>query len=337
VLKAKRIHLPISDNATHPGLALARYLEQQDDPESKAALLGAVAESAPNVVYQLAFDRWQKALATLGCKTEEISIHDRLIVGLGAESVLETAITLHHTYGMPYIPGTALKGLARHYFQREIARTLSPEEQSQYITVLFGEQVNAGYITYFDAWYVPGECPLRQDVMTVHHREYYSTHGEKAPTDFDDPNPIGFLSARGTYLLAVKGPNVEWMSFTLKLLKKALADYGAGGKTSSGYGRIDVKEAAGHQEIKAGAAPATPDPPISVLIRSLQAMRNVKAEIDGFSNRWRQLADGAEKLEAARIMQRRLEQAGCLKDERWCAKPWVQAVLAYVREHAGSG
>jgi len=322
----------------HPGLALTRYLPQQDDPASKADLLKAVAASPPNAAYRLAFTRWKEVLKALGCTTVELPVRDRLLVGLGAESVLETAITLHHTYGMPYIPGSALKGLARHYFRQLVESRPDAERMKQHEDILFGDPQSAGYITYFDAWYVPksGECPLCRDVMTVHHRNYYSSKGENPPTDFDDPNPIGFLSARGTYLLAVKGEYPEWTAFALELLKQALADYGAGGKTSSGYGRIDVKEAAGHQEIKAGAAPATPDPPISVLIRSLQAMRNVKADIDGFSNRWMQLADGAEKLEAARIMQRHLEKAGCLKDEKWRAKPWVQAILSYVSEHAGS-
>ena len=37
----------------------------------------------------------------------------RMVVGLGAENVHETSMTLHHIYGIPYIPGSALKGIAR--------------------------------------------------------------------------------------------------------------------------------------------------------------------------------------------------------------------------------
>ena len=37
----------------------------------------------------------------------------RLIVGLGAAHALETSITLHHTYGIPYIPGSSFKGAVR--------------------------------------------------------------------------------------------------------------------------------------------------------------------------------------------------------------------------------
>lgn len=37
----------------------------------------------------------------------------RFIVGLGAENVHEASMTLHHIYGIPYIPGSALKGISR--------------------------------------------------------------------------------------------------------------------------------------------------------------------------------------------------------------------------------
>ncbi len=43
-----------------------------------------------------------------------LKTRSRLIVGLGDESVYETSIRLLRNYGMPYIPGSALKGIARH-------------------------------------------------------------------------------------------------------------------------------------------------------------------------------------------------------------------------------
>jgi CRISPR-associated protein Cmr6 len=48
----------------------------------------------------------------------------RVVVGLGAESVLETSIRLHRVYGFPIIPGSALKGLARGYGLWNIATGL---------------------------------------------------------------------------------------------------------------------------------------------------------------------------------------------------------------------
>ncbi len=37
----------------------------------------------------------------------------RMALGLGNESVYETSITLHHIYGIPYIPASAIKGVVR--------------------------------------------------------------------------------------------------------------------------------------------------------------------------------------------------------------------------------
>ena len=39
----------------------------------------------------------------------------RLAVGLGNPSVYETSMTLHHIYGIPYLPGSAIKGVTRSY------------------------------------------------------------------------------------------------------------------------------------------------------------------------------------------------------------------------------
>lgn len=48
----------------------------------------------------------------------------RVVVGLGAESVLETSIRLHRVYGFPILPGSALKGLARSYALWQVADEL---------------------------------------------------------------------------------------------------------------------------------------------------------------------------------------------------------------------
>ncbi|MCL4880528.1 MAG: type III-B CRISPR module RAMP protein Cmr6 [Anaerolineae bacterium] len=48
----------------------------------------------------------------------------RLVVGLGGESVLETSLTLQFITGLPIIPGSALKGLCRHYALFTLAEKL---------------------------------------------------------------------------------------------------------------------------------------------------------------------------------------------------------------------
>ena len=44
----------------------------------------------------------------------------RMVIGLGSPHVHETAMTWHHTWSIPYIPGSALKGVARSWFIQQL-------------------------------------------------------------------------------------------------------------------------------------------------------------------------------------------------------------------------
>ena len=265
----------------HPGLLLDRGLAQsgkaQGTKNPRQDMLRRAADSRPNDLYRLAYARWETALRRRSdADVDFMEVQGGLIVGLGSASVLEAGITLQRTYGMPVIPGSALKGLARHYAEQVLARSGSALAAGLAVggdthAVLFGHQKSAAYVTYYDAWYVPGsapnDCPLCQDVITVHHPHYYTgAEGKRrAPWDFDDPNPVGFVSARGRFLVAVEAPDPAWSRFALELLRRALADYGAGGKTSSGYGRLttqrQARDTSAEGVVAAQATPAaTPAP-----------------------------------------------------------------------------
>ncbi len=74
--------------------------------------------------------RWEAALEEYRAKGYSVSkvrlaAASRVVVGLGSESVLETGIRLHHLYGFPIVPGSALKGLARSYALWQVAKALS--------------------------------------------------------------------------------------------------------------------------------------------------------------------------------------------------------------------
>jgi CRISPR-associated protein Cmr6 len=113
------------------------------------------------------------------------------------------------------------------------------EGGSHYRTI-FGTTDDSGHVVFHDSWSYPGSKGLVMDVMTPHHGNYYSGKPDAAPTDFDDPNPVTFLSVAGKFRVAVSCENNDWADFTLTLLKSALKDWGVGGKTSSGYGRMDT-------------------------------------------------------------------------------------------------
>jgi CRISPR-associated protein Cmr6 len=229
----------------HAGLWLNKFLGEPEtkDADLKRKLIEGVINQKTSHdtrdIYKEFVARWKRTLETYGAETRKAKVRGRMVVGLGSESVLETSIALHHTYGVPYIPGSALKGLARRYAKKDVEGWTT-----EHTEIVFGndkkvEKAYAGYITFFDALYLPGkgEQALHADVMTVHHGDYYMNENIP-PADWDDPTPIPFLSATGTYLIALAGPT-GWIEPTFKLLECALKEEGIGAKTSSGYGRME--------------------------------------------------------------------------------------------------
>lgn len=255
---------------SNAGLLLSRYLQQTGDKGAgkRELLKKAVAASQKaNDVYREAYNRWGSYLDQLQkpMAKQTFKVKGRMIVGLGGASVLETGVTLHHTYGVPFIPGSALKGLAAHYcariwgaakdgaeFGREVPLPDPPggKRLGDYYETLFGATDDAGHLVFHDAWLVPESLPgaLQLDVMTPHHPDYYGADPKdekEAPTDVDDPNPVAFLSVKGEFLVAVscdvEGEEAKkWAALGMDLLKQALAEWGIGGKTNAGYGRLEL-------------------------------------------------------------------------------------------------
>ena len=276
-MQACRDRLKISpgmlQQAGHAGLLLRRFLqvavkaEGEKHPAARSELYSAARTAAANAcaLYRVAFSRWLDSVPK--ATSERLDVQGRLIVGLGGDNVLETGITLHHTYGVPIIPGSALKGLAAHYCDQvwgladpkfRKARGKKDEAIGTYHEVLFGATEDSGHITFHDAWIIPdtiradGTSGLVLDVITPHHSDYYSEKtyesGAKKgdlipPTDFDGPNPITFLSVAGAFHIAIScdvpGESGDcWAKLAFDLLKESLREWGVGGKTSSGYGRL---------------------------------------------------------------------------------------------------
>jgi len=85
------------------------------------------------LAYRNRWDRMIDALRAQNYIVQKFTLRaaSRVIVGLGAESVLETSIRLHRIYGFPIIPGSALKGLARAYAFWNVAKELGIPAISQ--------------------------------------------------------------------------------------------------------------------------------------------------------------------------------------------------------------
>lgn len=249
---------------SNAGLLRDRFLkvavkDKKNHPDARRDLFEAMclAIAQSKETYAAAYYRQESALKNLKSKGL-FSTDGRMVIGLGGENVLETGLTLNHTYGTPMIPGTALKGLAAHYcHQAWGAADEKFKLGGEHHQTIFGTTEDSGHIIFHDAWITPQSLDgsLQLDVMTPHHGEYYSDkNGLTPPTDFEDPNPVTFLSVVGTFHVAVScdvsGPDGdEWAERIFGLLSDALREWGIGGKTNAGYGRLVLEGSGGETKL----------------------------------------------------------------------------------------
>jgi CRISPR-associated protein Cmr6 len=261
-------------------------------------------------------------------------LDSRLLVGHGNATPADVGLTVQRTWGTPLIPGSALKGLLAHYVPvRYGPDTAAPDalERMPYRGVrwderrpvagpgsvfraLFGapdvgenERGSQGALVFQDAWILPAGLgrtpvtPFAQDVLTVHQRGYYGQNaGEGAgprvwPNDYESPVPVSFLGVRPgvEFLFAISGDR-EWATFAMALLKAALANWGVGGKTTSGYGRFTFEH--NHpRELQ-----------LTQRARAAQAQRALEERLAAPPDRrWRELVDehsDADVLEWVRLL-----------------------------------
>lgn len=241
---------------TNAGLWLDRfsYNLAADDDKTKTIELAATKINI-SAEYRRHFKRWETCVKeNPTMHWDHATVYGRMIVGLGAESILETSITLNRTYGVPMIPGSALKGLVRSAAHRLFGGDEWKEGGNSH-KIMFGDTTTAGYVTFHDALLVVDEnekkietIPLDLDVMTVHHQEYYGS-GTAPPADWDNPNPVAFVTARGTYLISLQGPS-DWAQRAMEILADALQEEGIGAKTAAGYGRMKLERTKGPLALK---------------------------------------------------------------------------------------
>lgn len=260
------LHIP-RDQAAQAALVLSRYLripvsdEEKKHPAERAVLFGDAIAACRNArpLYEMAYSRWKSTIEQPSHAVFEAQVSGRLIVGLGGENVLETGLTLHHVYGTPLIPGSALKGLTAHYCaQAWGSRDAVFKPDGECYQALFGTIEDSGHIVFHDAWITPQSLSgenrgLARDVMTPHHADYYGAKpADRAPADWEMPNPVSFLAVNGRFLMAVSSDIADaelarqWCSLASTILTEALQHWGIGGKTNAGYGRmVRVTETAG--------------------------------------------------------------------------------------------
>lgn len=264
--------------SAHAGLLIQRGLQTWEDGEKivKQKLIEKICKVKPTELYLLAFNRWLNQTHESGREdmaTVTAKIEGRLFTGLPLGGTLETGAATHHTYGMPMLAGSSVKGAVRSYTEHLFAqrdengnlqfktlnnanKILIQKDKQKVLDILFGADeadeadentsANAGYLIWHDAWWIPKvnnsgkllkreQCnPFVEDIVTVHHQSYYS--GETAEAlDMENPVPNQQLAIQGAFYFAIQGEK-KWVNLAKELLELTIQNTGLGSKATSGYG-----------------------------------------------------------------------------------------------------
>lgn len=176
----------------------------------------------------------------------------RFAAGLGALHPLETGFTWHRTLGVPYVPGSSIKGMMRSY----VRHWLNDEPLA---AELFGSaepdspHFGMGKVIVFDA--IPGSWPrLQVDIINPHYPEYYRDGTRRVqPSDDQQPVPVNFVTVaagqRFEFALAPAFPDADRSTVDLAfdILRDAAQTIALGAKTAVGYGVFSMTRPQGQQ------------------------------------------------------------------------------------------
>lgn len=176
-----------------------------------------------------------------GAKIFSMTTATRLLIGRGTPSVFEQGISLHPLFGLPFLPGSAIKGVTATW-------AAANGEDEAVRGQIFGpptenEEKAQGKVVFLDAVPLQRQC-LELEVLAPHYHGYYSKQeNHDWPSDEESPQ-VFFLPAvkRGvTFQFAVrlaataKGES-ELLTKAQKWIESALEEFGIGSKTGSNYG-----------------------------------------------------------------------------------------------------
>lgn len=167
-----------------------------------------------------------------------------LLVGSGNTHAIETGLTLHHTLGVPYLPGSAIKGLTRSW--AELVGL-----SGDLIERLFGwaedDRHRRGSLEFHDALPLDG-LALEPDIVNCHLPAFYARRGNPHAVPKEDPRPSYFLRVRSgcrwRFRIGHRGGVAHEVLLAFTLLGDALSNLGMGAKTAAGYGAIELDPSA---------------------------------------------------------------------------------------------
>ncbi len=180
-------------------------------------------------------ERQQNLIRALNGQCIYMQTISPFVTGLGREHPIENGFLWHHTLGVPYLPGSSIKGMVGAW-----AEHWQGEKQKR--QSILGSQQQVGQVAFLDALPLK-PVGLKADVMTPHYTDYYQKGAP--PGDWISPVPIPFLvvGERTTFHFAIvprrqSDEAREHCKTVCAWLQEALEWIGIGAKTAVGYGRF---------------------------------------------------------------------------------------------------
>lgn len=177
----------------------------------------------------------------------ELKLGGRMMVNISTGVLENAGLALHRHYNCPYIPGSALKGIARHqaWCEWSAAATSNKEEIAKLSARVFGSSVDEdtkldheqGIIAFMDAFPNGKAWSLVVDVLTPH-----------GGNDYANPIPCFFLAVESGVefrfsLNGLRDSTESDIKQAQEWLCRGLMGHGVGAKTIAGYGWFyDSKE-----------------------------------------------------------------------------------------------
>ncbi len=179
-----------------------------------------------------------------GAETFSMQTETKLLIGRGTPEVFEQGISLHPLFGLPFLPGSAVKGVTAHW-------AAANDENAELREQIFGPQTEdeekaQGKVVFLDAVPLKRQC-LEKDVLAPHYPKYYSGEAD-FPSDQESPNVFFFPAVKREVVfqfavqLAAAAKGEEQLLITAQeWIQSALQEFGIGSKTGSNYGYFTIK------------------------------------------------------------------------------------------------
>ncbi len=181
------------------------------------------------------------------------------VTGMGNSHPVENGFSWHSTQGVPYIAGSAVKGLVRAWVELNEDKLEDVDKRAR-LKRWFGTETKeevaeqAGAFIFFDA--IPEQRPsLMADIMTPHMGDWYAdgakgnpNNAKAVPADWHEPIPVAFLAVKQAQFIFSIAPRKAQtdesekerqdaqLKAVFEALEQALEWLGSGGKTGAGYG-----------------------------------------------------------------------------------------------------